>query len=145
MRRVLKFPAFHKKKGSVEMVDLLAECGYTFKTSQKISHGSFENVWYKNQVYRPPVLSLLTPDCSAGGDLETALGNVIVDCFFLTGSAINTYLKEIGKCIKEKLSQSNLTGLVHPTVLLIAASIVHLLTPICAGYGAAIKPVVGKL
>lgn len=127
------------------MVYLLAECGYTFKTSQEISHGSFEDVWYKNQVYPPPVLSLLTPDCSSGGDLESALGIVILDCFFLTGPVINTYLKEIGKCIKKKLSQSNLTGLIHPTVLLIAASIVHHLTPICAGYGAAIKPVVGKL
>lgn len=127
------------------MIDLLAECGYTFKTSQEISHGSFENVWYKSQVYPPPVLSLLTPDCSSGDDLETALGKVIVDCFFLTGPAINTYLKEIGKSIKEKLSQSKLTGLVHPTVLIIAASIVHHLTPICAGYGVAIKPAVGKL
>ena len=127
------------------MVYLLAECGYTFKTSQEISHGSFEDVWYKNQVYPPPVLSLLTPDCSSGDDLETALGKVIVDCFFLTGPAINTYLKEIGKSIKEKLSQSKLTGLVHPTVLIIAASIVHHLTPICAGYGVAIKPAVGKL
>lgn len=127
------------------MIDLLAECGYTFKTSQEISHGSFENIWYKNQVYPPPVLSLLTPDCSSGDDLETALGKVIVDCFFLTGPAINTYLKEIGKSIKEKLSQSKLTGLVHPTVLIIAASIVHHLTPICAGYGVAIKPAVGKL
>lgn len=68
MRRVLKLPAFRKKKGSVKMIDLLAECGYTFKTSQEII-----------------------------------------------------------------------------AVLIIAASIVHHLTPICAGYGVAIKPAVGKL
>ena len=82
------------------MVYLLAECGYTFKTSQEISHGSFEDVWYKNQVYPPPVLSLLTPDCSSGGDLESALGIVIADCFFLTGPAINTFLKKLVNVLK---------------------------------------------
>ena len=47
------------------------------------------------------------------GQLEEVIGNKLE----LAGPLIDSYLKEIGKCIASKLNRSKVTGLVNPVVL----------------------------
>ena len=51
------------------------------------------------------------------GNMDSSHEEVVGNKLKLVGAMLNTYLKEIGKAVKNKLCRSNCIGLVSPVVL----------------------------
>lgn len=64
------------------------------------------------------------------GQLEEVIGNKLE----LAGPLIDSYLKEIGKCIASKLNRSKATGLVNPVVLFFPWAVFRHVLTLIRGY-----------
>ena len=94
---------------------------------------SVEAEWIQNlwAAYRKPNYGMGSMD----GLLEEVVGNKIE----ITGPLIGSYLKQIGKEIKNKLSHSMATGLMNPITVFIPLSIYRQILTLVRGYAGDIQ------
>ena len=72
-------------------------------------------------------------------NMDNQFEEVIGNKLELVGSVINSYLFELGKTLRSKLSRSKATGLVNPVSLFFAWAIFCLLLTFCRGYSSEVN------
>ena len=106
-----------------------SERGETFwNVSQVEMKFSVERDWIRavRGARRKPDYGMLNMD----GQLEEVVGNKLE----LVGPMLDSYLKEIGKSMKNKLSRSKATGLVSPVSLFVPWSVFKHIVVLVGGY-----------
>ena len=89
---------------------------------------SVERIWIKGvrNAEQKPNYGMLNMDSL----LEEIVGNKLE----LVGPMLDSYLLEVGKSIKSKLTRSKATGLVNPVCLFIPWAIFRHILTLCRGY-----------
>ena len=132
--QVCRCSILSKRKNEDSRLDLRyltteTECGSGFWNSSVVEMKfSVEKRWIKciRKTENKPNYGMAQID----GQLEEVIGNKLE----LAGPLIDSYLKEIGKCIASKLNRSKATGLVNPVVLFFPWAVFRHVLTLIRGY-----------